>query len=70
VQVRTQCYRESVEAKREMADGSARPSASADASRAAELARVKAMTALERMRLALELGRLCEEVERRSTTVR
>jgi len=53
-----------------MADGSARPSASADASRAAELARVKAMTALERMRLALELGRLCEEVERRSTTVR
>ena len=39
-----------------------RPSASADASRAAELERVRAMTVLERMALALALGRRCRTV--------
>lgn len=35
----------------------ARPSASADASKAAELARLRAMTVEERMRRALHLGK-------------
>jgi hypothetical protein len=44
-------------------DGAARPSASADASHAAEHARIRAMSPVERMKLALELGRLCAQVE-------
>jgi len=42
----------------------ARPSASADASAAAELARIRAMSALDRMALALALGRRCRMVAR------
>ncbi len=39
-----------------------RPSASLAASNAAALARIKEMTPLERMALALELGRRCRAV--------
>jgi hypothetical protein len=48
----------------EPAEHEPRPSASLEASRARELARVKAMTAVERMELALELGRLCGRIAR------
>ena len=39
-----------------------------EASRAAQLARMKAMTAVERIELALELGRRCEELGKRGAT--
>jgi hypothetical protein len=39
-----------------------RASASADASRTAELQRIRAMSPLERMALALALGRRCKTV--------
>jgi len=54
-----------MDAKGDQDARSGRPSASADSARRAEIARVRAMTPLERMALALSLGQRRLELERR-----